>query len=114
MKKIILMILTVLIWAGVAAADTIGDAVDVSVITDNGWDLPFYSVKSRHHLKKVYAEAYKGDYYRIIVRNKLNRRVGVVIAVDGRNIISGQKSRLKNPRRLPLNYRGMISSRIPT
>ena len=100
MKKLFLMILTVFIWAGVAAADTIGDAVDVSVMTDNGWELPFYSVKNRHHLKKVYAEAYKGDYYRIIVRNKLNRRIGVVIAVDGRNIISGQKSRLKNTERM--------------
>ncbi|HOU51151.1 MAG: hypothetical protein KBG22_10605 [Smithella sp.] len=100
MKKILLIILMMFIWAGVAAADTVGDAVEVSVITDNGWTLPFYPVKSRHHLKKVYAEAYKGDYYRIIVRNKLNRRVGVVIAVDGRNIISGQKSWLKNTERM--------------
>ena len=100
MKKILFISLIMFIWASVAAAGTVGNAVEVSVITDNGWELPFYSVKNRHHLKKFYAEAYKGDYYRIIVRNTLNRRVGVVIAVDGRNIISGQKSWLKNTERM--------------
>jgi hypothetical protein len=100
MKKLILVSLILLIWAGISTATTIGDAVEVSVMTDNGRELPFYTAKSRHHLKKVYAEAVKGDYYRIIVRNKLNRRVGVVVAVDGRNIISGQKSWLKNTERM--------------
>jgi len=100
MKKLIFISVILLMWVSVAIADTIGDAVEVSVITDNGWTLPFYPIKSRHNLKKVYAEAYKGDYYRIVVRNKLNRRVGVVIAVDGRNIISGQKSWLNNTERM--------------
>ena len=92
MKKLIFISFILLVWAGISAAAVVGDAVEVSVITDNGSMLPFYTVKSRHSLKKVYAEAVKGDYYRIVVRNKLNRRVGVVVAVDGRNIISGQKS----------------------
>jgi len=100
MKKILLISVILLMWISVAAADTVGDAVEVSVITDNGWSLPFYTVKTYHNLKKVYAEANNGDYYRIVVRNKLNRRVGVVIAVDGRNIISGQKSWLKNTERM--------------
>jgi len=100
MKKLIFISIILLIWAGISAADTVGDAVEVSVINDNGQSLPFYSVKSRHNLKKVYAEAYKGDHYRIVVRNKMNRRIGVVIAVDGRNIISGQKSWLKNTERM--------------
>jgi hypothetical protein len=42
----------------------------------------------------------KGEHYRILVRNNLDRRVGVVIAVDGRNIISGGKSWLKNDERM--------------
>lgn len=96
MKKLIFISFILLMWAGVSAAAVIGDAVEVSILTDSGRELPFYTVKSRHNLKKVYAEAVKGDYYRIIVRNKLNRRVGVVVAVDGRNIISGQKSWLMN------------------
>ena len=100
MKKIIMVSFMLLVWASISAASTIGNAVEVSVITDNGRMLPFYQVKSRHNLKKVYAEAVRGDYYRIVVRNKLNRRVGVVIAVDGRNIISGEKSWLKNTERM--------------
>lgn len=100
MKKIIMISFLLLVWASISAASTIGNAVEISVMTDNGRMLPFYQVKSRHHLKKVYAEAVAGDYYRIVVRNKLNRRVGVVIAVDGRNIISGQKSWLKNTERM--------------
>lgn len=89
-----------LVWASISAASTVGNSVEVSVITDKGSSLPFYTVKSRHHLKKVYAEAVKGEYYRIVIRNKLNRRIGVVIAVDGRNIISGEKSWLKNTERM--------------
>jgi hypothetical protein len=100
MKKLIFISFILLVWAGISAAAVVGDAVEVSVITDNGLMLPFYAVKSHHNLKKVYTEAVKGDYYRIIVRNKLNRRVGVVVAVDGRNIISGQKSWLKNTEKM--------------
>ena len=100
MRKFISISVILLVWVNIAAAATIGDAVEVSVITDNGWALPFYPAKSRHDLKKVYAEAFKGDHYRIVVRNKLNRRVGVVAAVDGRNIISGEKSWLKNTERM--------------
>ena len=100
MRKFISISVILLVWVNIAAAATIGDAVEVSVITDNGWALPFYPAKSRHDLKKVYAEAFKGDHYRIVVHNKLNRRVGVVVAVDGRNIISGEKSWLKNTERM--------------
>src|SRR5271157_1742933 len=100
MRKFISISVILLIWVNIAAAATIGNAVEVSVINDNGWALPLYPVEIRHNLKKVYAEAFKGDNYRIVVRNKLNRRVGVVIAVDGSNIISGQKSWLKNSERM--------------
>lgn len=81
-------------------ASGIGDSVEVQILTDRGTVLPFYPVASRSSSQKVYAEAVKGDHYRIAVRNKLNRRVGVVIAVDGRNIISGKKSWLKNQERM--------------
>ena len=83
------------IWAG-----NVGESVEVRIVTDDGRTLPTYPVKTKHDLKKVYAEAIKGDHYRIEVRNRLNRRVGLVIAVDGRNIISGEKSWLKNSERM--------------
>lgn len=100
MKTFLSLFVIVLFWVGAASAAVVGDAVEVSIVTDNGWSLPYYPVKSGHALKKVYAEAVKGDHYRIMVTNKLDRRVGVVIAVDGRNIISGQKSWLKNTERM--------------
>jgi len=82
------------------AAASAGSAVDVSIIAESGHALPFYPHRSTHGVKKVYAEAVRGDLYRIVVRNNLNRRVGLVVAVDGRNIISGQKSWLGNGERM--------------
>jgi hypothetical protein len=100
MKKLLVICAALLLWVGCAVAAGVGDSIEVSIATDNGRLLPLYPNKSNLALKKVYAEAVKGDQYRIIVHNKLNRRVGVVIAVDGRNIISGQKSWLKNNERM--------------
>lgn len=100
MKTIVTVILVVLFSSAQVWAGSIGDSVEVRVLSESGSELPFYPVSARYPAKKVYAEAIKGDHYRIVVRNKLNRRVGVVIAVDGRNIISGQKSWLKNNERM--------------
>lgn len=100
MKTIVTVILAVMISAVQVWAGSIGDSVEVRVLSESGSELPFYPVSARYPSKKVYAEAVKGDHYRIMVRNKLNRRVGVVIAVDGRNIVSGQKSWLKNNERM--------------
>jgi len=100
MKTIVTVILAVMISAVQVWAGSIGDSVEVRVLSESGSELPFYPVSARYPAKKVYAEAVKGDHYRIMVRNRLNRRVGVVIAVDGRNIVSGQKSWLKNSERM--------------
>ena len=100
MKTIATIILAVMVCAASAWAGGVGDALEVRIVTDDGRALPTYPVRMKHALKKVYAEAVKGDHYRIEVRNRLNRRVGLVIAVDGRNIISGEKSRLRNSERM--------------
>ncbi len=73
-----------------------GRAVTVEIRTDDGRTLPFYPAAARPGGSRFYAEAVKGDQYSVVVRNNLNRRVGLVIAVDGRNILSGKKSYLKN------------------
>jgi len=100
MKIFTAVIVAVFLCVSCAFADSVGDAVNVRVITDDGRTLPIYPVKMRHGLKKVYAEANRGDQYRIQVTNRLNRRIGLVIAVDGRNIISGTKSNLQNSERM--------------
>lgn len=100
MKTIAAVILAVMLCAANVWAGGVGNAVEVRIVTDDGRTLPTYPVKTRQSLKKVYAEAVKGDHYRIEVKNRLNRRVGLVIAVDGRNIVSGEKSWLKNSERM--------------
>lgn len=100
MKTLLAVCVVLLTLAGCAGAAVVGDAIEVRIASDNGRVLPLYPAKNNPRLKKVYAEAVKGDHYRIIVRNKLNCRVGLVVAVDGRNIISGQKSWLGNNERM--------------
>jgi hypothetical protein len=74
--------------------------VSIEIHTDDGRVLPLYPARSRGSDSRVYAEARQGQRYRIVVRNHLDRRVGLVIAVDGRNIISGQQSWLKPTERM--------------
>jgi len=99
MRVCVLLVLLMGI-AGGAWAGTTGNAVDVQIRSDNGRMLPLYPVAASSPNRRVYAEAVKGDHYSIIARNLLNRRVGVVVAVDGRNIISGKKSWLRNDERM--------------
>ncbi len=100
MKIWYLLVAALFIGLPSTAAASTGSAVDVSIIAESGHSLPFYPHRSTHGVKKVYAEAVRGDHYRIVVRNNLNRRIGLVVAVDGRNIISGQKSWLGNGERM--------------
>lgn len=71
--------------------------VTIDIIKDHGRALHQYSATSRrNHVRRTYLEAEKGSHYSIRVRNTSNRRVGLVIAVDGRNILTGKKSWLGN------------------
>jgi hypothetical protein len=99
MKTIIYFAAVVLLTLP-AWGTSIGDAVEVKITCDDGRELRFFPVPAKHPKFKAYTEAKRGDNYTIVVRNRLNRRIGVVIAVDGRNIISGQKSWLKNSERM--------------
>ena len=100
MKTIVIVMLAVAMCTASAWAGVVGNAVEVRIVSDDGRMLPIHPVKMGSDVRKVYAEAIKGDNYRIKVKNRLNRRVGLVIAVDGRNIISGTKSWLKNSERM--------------
>ena len=74
--------------------------VSVEVVSDQGsafLTIPhtvFWNNGAR--IIKKYLEARKGENYGIIIRNNTPERIGVVIAVDGRNIISGKQSELRN------------------
>lgn len=99
MKSMVLAILLIVGWAGSVPASGVGDCVSVEVHSDRSGMLPLYPVRS-DRAKKAYLAAERGDEYRIVVRNLLGRRVGVVVAVDGRNIISGRKSWLRSHERM--------------
>ncbi len=74
--------------------------VEIHILSDVRGTLPEYSVNSDVNHYRAYLQANDNDRYRIRVGNNTKQRIGVVIAVDGRNIISGQKSYLKNTERM--------------
>jgi hypothetical protein len=76
------------------------EGVSIEVVSDSGsvfQTIPHDDFwKGNTHVFKKYLEARNGEKYGIIIRNRTSERVGVVIAVDGRNIISGKQSNLGN------------------
>lgn len=75
--------------------------VELEVISDQRGSLRKFAVPTeRTKIERSYVIARNDERYRIRVSNRSNRSVGVVIAVDGRNIISGSKSHLKSHERM--------------
>ncbi len=91
-----------LLW-GTSALASIGaePLVDVDIVTD-GEEAPMFDadLPEKAGVERYYALATKGERYRLRVTNNSGRRIGVVIAVDGRNIISGKKSHLRPSERM--------------
>jgi hypothetical protein len=92
----------ILMAAGAAyphSGGTRGEAT-VEVVSDSGSTLltiphkDFWTGGTR--VIKQFLEARKGERYSIVIRNRTAGRIGVVVAVDGRNIITGKRSDLKN------------------
>ena len=77
-------------------------AIQMSIIAEDGRSYPVYAVNGSHrsNTHRAYLEAKYGENYAIRIYNNSNRRVGLVIAVDGRNVISGQKSNLSHKERM--------------
>jgi hypothetical protein len=105
MKRIVLFMVLFVVWVLPAFAWAhIGneDVVDVRILSDSGGVFPKYRTYLRRPQegKFFYMEAVKGQRYSIQVTNKSDRRIGIVIAVDGRNIIDGKKSVLKQNERM--------------
>jgi hypothetical protein len=70
--------------------------IDVTIVDEYGYRLPLYDADGNFKMKKSYMQALQQQEYSIEVRNKTSRRVGFVVAVDGRNIITGKPSYLKS------------------
>ena len=54
------------------------------------------------NVTRKYVIAKPDERFRVRIYNPYNRRIGVVVAVDGRNIISGKKSHLQSHERMYL------------
>ncbi len=74
--------------------------VTLSVQSDNQGKLPEFPVNANAVQYRAYIQATQNDRYQLHVVNNSNQRVGLVIAVDGRNIISGKQSWLANHERM--------------
>jgi len=80
--------------------DRVGGEVGIEIVSESGGT--FLRIPHRDFWKgetriiKQYLEAMRGENYGIVIHNMTSERIGVVIAVDGRNIISGKKSNLRN------------------
>jgi hypothetical protein len=79
-----------------AAASYRGGEVTVEVVNEQGAAFQQVPVRRTGSAFRAYLQADRGARYRIRVSNPTGTRVGVVVAVDGRNIISGARSELAN------------------
>jgi hypothetical protein len=104
MKTMLIAVLAI-IMAAATPALSMGrqpspEGVSIEVVSDSGsvfQTIPHDDFwKGSTHVFKKYLEARNGEKYGIIIRNRTSERVGVVIAVDGRNIINGKQSNLGN------------------
>jgi hypothetical protein len=93
-------VLFVAALAAPAAASHRHQDVTVEIVGAQGEPFRQLPVEGATDAYRAYLRAENGARYRIRVRNHTGERLGLVIAVDGRNIISGKRSDLK--RREPM------------
>jgi hypothetical protein len=72
----------------------VSSPVSVEIVGPDGRVFREIPVNARDGALRSYLEAEKGLRYGVRVRNVTGERLGLVIAVDGRNIINGSKSDL--------------------
>jgi len=87
-------------WSSTGAGSGTHD-VEIDIVGAQGRQFSTFPLDSESRdVNRAYLEARNQERYRIRVRNRSGRRVGLVIAVDGRNIISGRKSELARGERM--------------
>ncbi|HTK30905.1 MAG TPA: hypothetical protein VL332_03000 [Candidatus Saccharimonadaceae bacterium] len=78
-------------WHPGPASHTQGQIVDVQMLV-NGAGAPLYSRPGVGD--KRYFEAFAGGQYEVRLRNLTGNRIGVLVSVDGLNVVSGNRSNL--------------------
>ena len=87
------LLLAASLSAGVALAHARAP-VTIEIIGSDGRTFREIPVNARDGSLRSWLEAEKGARYEVRVRNTTGERLGLVIAVDGRNIINGKRSEL--------------------
>jgi len=97
-RQFILILLFLTATSTMVAARSHTNGVAVDIIADDGSIYPVYEIDTprNEHSRRAYLEAINGENYRVRIRNLDNYRIGLVIAVDGRNIITGEQSNLRS------------------
>lgn len=81
------------LFTGVAGAH-VASPVVIEIVGPDGRAFREFPVDSRDDALRSYLQAEKGARYEVRVRNTTASRLGLVVAVDGRNIINGKRSEL--------------------
>jgi hypothetical protein len=81
------------LFAGGAVANA-PSPVSIEIVDAGGTVFREFPLDTRDGALRSYLQAEKGARYQVRVRNTSGERLGLVIAVDGRNIINGKKSDL--------------------
>jgi hypothetical protein len=116
MKKTIITVSAILFMVTLVAENAFanmrnlrGNAIIVSISDDYGRQFQMHypmNIDHQYHgarratVHRRYLQVENGARYHINIQNTTGERVGVVIAVDGRNIISGKKSYLRRNERM--------------
>ena len=69
-----------------------GRLVDVQVLVE-GRQAPLYFAPGRWDRR--YFQALRGQHYALRVHNRTGRRIGVLLSVDGLNVVNGERSSLR-------------------
>jgi len=81
------------LFAGAAQAAA-ASPVTIEIVGPDGQTFREFPLSASGGALRSYLQAQKGERYAVRVRNHSGERLGLVIAVDGRNIINGRKSEL--------------------
>jgi hypothetical protein len=101
MKKVLVLLWIVVGVFLAGPAFGFSPLAEVTIRADRGYYLPLFPVSSEQpHTYRAYVEAVRGERYSVRVVNRSPYRVGLVVAVDGRNVISGEKSFLRPQERM--------------
>jgi hypothetical protein len=92
MKRLWPCLMILGLWSGVATAQS---PVSVEIVAADGTTFREFPVASRDGALRSYLQAERGARYQVRVHNATGDRLGLVIAVDGRNIIDGRRSELR-------------------